>query len=382
VQERRESWDAIVVGASFGGLAAALALAGAGRVLMIDRSPIGTGQTSACATPLPVLERLDALEAVEQVHAHCAIHLPGAPAQGHPFPMRYPWATFDYAVFCRILFGRTGATFRQATVRGLTAGTRVVTTCGELEAPVIVDASGWRAVLAVPSRPPRRQSLGIELRLPGTGEGLHFWVQPEAIRHGYAWDFPAGGHRRVGIITYRESRRLRSRLDRFLGWPVPAAMLHGGALPARLRAPTAGSVFAVGDAAGQCLPLTGEGIRPALAYGWAAGSLARRVLAGDLPLAGALRDYRRVVLASGAGYTALAALQAGLGYVPRRAVAPLLWLFDNSPARWLGEQAYWATAPLELLAGAGRGLTMPFQPAPLDPIESEEDSRPPGRRKR
>jgi 2-polyprenyl-6-methoxyphenol hydroxylase-like FAD-dependent oxidoreductase len=154
------------------------------------------------------------------------------------------------------------------------------------------------------------------------------------------------------LIAYRESRGLRSRLDRFLGRPVPAAILHGGALPARLRAPTAGSVFAVGDAAGPCLPLTGEGIRPALAFGWAAGCLARRVLAGDLPLERALRDYRRVVLASGPGYAALAALQAGLGYVPRRAVGPLLWLFDNSPLRWLGEQGYWTTAPLELLTGA------------------------------
>jgi menaquinone-9 beta-reductase len=352
VLERGESWDAIVVGASFGGLAAALALAGAGRVLLIDRTPIGTGQTSACATPLPVLERLGALEAVEQVHAQCSIHLPGAPARCHPFPMRHQWATFDYEVFCRVLFERTGAAFLQATVKGLAGGTRVVTTAGELEAPVVVDASGWRAALAAPSRRPRHQSLGIELRLPGTGEGLHFWIQPEAVRHGYAWDFPAGGHRRVGIITYRESRGLRSRLDRFLGRPIPAAMLHGGALPARLRAPTADGVFAVGDAAGQCLPLTGEGIRPALAFGWVAGRLARQVVAGDLPLARALRDYRRVVLASRVGYTALAAMQAGLGYVPRRAVAPLLWLFDNSPLRWLGEQGYWATAPLELLAGA------------------------------
>lgn len=52
-------WDAIVVGASFGGLAAAMELEGADRVLLIDRQPVGEGETSACGTQLRVLERLE-----------------------------------------------------------------------------------------------------------------------------------------------------------------------------------------------------------------------------------------------------------------------------------------------------------------------------------
>jgi 2-polyprenyl-6-methoxyphenol hydroxylase-like FAD-dependent oxidoreductase len=64
------SWDVIVVGASFAGLAAALELVGTRRVLVIDRDPVGEGQTSACATPLVLLERLDLLDSVEQVHDH------------------------------------------------------------------------------------------------------------------------------------------------------------------------------------------------------------------------------------------------------------------------------------------------------------------------
>ncbi len=68
-------WDAIVVGASFGGLAAAMELAGAGRVLLIDRQPVGAGGTSACGTLLRVLEGLDALDALQQSHEEIVLHL-------------------------------------------------------------------------------------------------------------------------------------------------------------------------------------------------------------------------------------------------------------------------------------------------------------------
>ena len=51
-------------------------LSGAGRVLLLDRAGLGEGETSACATPLQVLERLRALEAVEQVHHEVVFHFP------------------------------------------------------------------------------------------------------------------------------------------------------------------------------------------------------------------------------------------------------------------------------------------------------------------
>ena len=66
-QAVRTEWDAIIAGGSFGGLAAAMELAGAGRVLIVDRKPVGEGETSACGTLLRVLERLEATEALEQV---------------------------------------------------------------------------------------------------------------------------------------------------------------------------------------------------------------------------------------------------------------------------------------------------------------------------
>src|SRR5690348_11552083 len=70
------NWDAIVVGASFAGLAAARALTGSGRVLLIDRQPIGAGQTSACAAPMPLLEWFGGGATVEQLHDVAVFHLP------------------------------------------------------------------------------------------------------------------------------------------------------------------------------------------------------------------------------------------------------------------------------------------------------------------
>lgn len=344
------TFDVVVVGASFGGLAVALQVAGAARVLLIDRDPPGEGQTSACATPLPVLERLDLLDTVEQVHDHAVFHLPGGRA--HRLPTRYPFATFDYSLLCRRLFERTGADFVQASATSLAGTNTVLTSRGEYSAPILVDASGWRAVLAADERPagPHR-SLAIELRLAGDGEGLHFWLQHPAMRDGYLWDFPAGDHRRVGVITYGPSGKLRHHLEDFLSQSVDAASLHGGGLPAGLPDGVARDrVFLVGDAAAQCLPLTGEGIRPALVFGQLAGRLIRRVLAGELSMQSALDSYRRAVRRVRPAYSALSLCQVALGRAPRRAVPPLAWLFGAGPLSWPAQTAYWAVAPPELVS--------------------------------
>jgi len=348
-------WDAVVVGASFGGLAAAQALAGSGRVLLIDRQPIGAGQTSACAAPLPLLEWFGAGDAVEQVHELAVFHLPDGSIRDLPLP--YPFATFDYERLCRLLFAGTDAAFLQATATGLAAADVVATSRGDHSAPVIVDASGWRAVLAPQARRDLR-SVGIELRLPGAAEGLHFWVHDHAMRNGYAWDFPAAGHRRVGLLTYGVSGRLRQRLEVFLRAGTESATLHGGSLPARLREPVSGRVLLVGDAAGQCLPLSGEGIRPALVFGYLAGRLCRQVLSGGLTLEEAQAAYRELVAQYRRRYAILTALQGILGRVPRLSIRPLYWLFSSGPLAGPALSAYWSVAdqlPGEVKAGALRG---------------------------
>jgi flavin-dependent dehydrogenase len=349
-------FDVIIVGASFGGLAAAMELGGEARVLLVDREPVGAGQTSACATPLPVLERLELEESIEQVHPCSVFHLPDGGA--HRLLTRYPFATFDYSRLCRLLFERTGAEFLQASVRGLAGPGTVATSRGEYSAPLLIDASGWRAVLAPAATPDgrpsaRRPSVGIEVREPGGGTDLHFWLHHPAMRDGYIWDFPAGDHRRVGVITYGSSGKLKQRLEDFMERPLASASLHGGGLPARLPHGVADErILLVGDSAGQCLPLTGEGIRPALVYGQAAGRLARRVLAGELSLPAALAAYQRTLRRVRPAYTALALLQGGLGRIPSRSVPAFAWLFGAGPLSGPAERAYWAAARPERLSAA------------------------------
>lgn len=349
-------WDAIVVGASFGGLAAAMELAGAGRVLLIDRQPVGEGETSACGTLLRVLERLDALDALQQSHEELVLHLAGDKI--YRFRPAYPFATFDYRRLCEILLARTDASFLRTSVTGMTDGA-VLTRAGSFRAPVVIDASGWRAALgsarardlgAGPAR-----SLGVELRLPVRDEGLHFWILPPQIGCGVTWLFPAGGESRVGIACYLGKGGLKDGLEAFLDECLAAGELHGGFFPSKLRDPIAGSVFLVGDAAGQCLPLTGEGIRPALVFGQAAGRLARRVLDGRSALPEALSAYRRMVLSRRPHYALLGALQRALLRVPRRGPSVFARLFGDGILSGPAQRAYWWIAdPDSLRPGHGR----------------------------
>jgi flavin-dependent dehydrogenase len=62
-------------------------------------------------------------------------------------------------------------------------------------------------------------------------------------------------------------------------------------IPHQLRAPVAGGVLFVGDAAGHCLPLSAEGIRAAVYFGTAAGRLIGAALRDELTRAEALRRY-------------------------------------------------------------------------------------------
>lgn len=351
----RTDWDAIVVGASFGGLAAAMELAGAGRVLIIDRKPIGEGQTSACGTPLGVVERLGAQEALEQVHDEIVLHFEGGSTRR--VPTRHPWATFDYRILCRLLFDRTDATFVRASVTGV-EGSEVTTTQGPVRAPLLIDASGWRSSLGAAVQPDAVPAdalgSGIEFRAPVAGQGLHFWVRPRHLPCGVAWQFPAGEASRVGIACYHGRGGLKAPLADFLetqAFPdaLSAPKMHGGGIPSRLRDPVAGPVLLVGDAAGQCLPLTAEGIRPALVFGQIAGRLVRHALDGKLTLEQVQESYRRTVRARRHQYRLLEGMQALLLRSPQRALPMLAWLLGGPAFTGPAQQAYWQIADPGLL---------------------------------
>ncbi len=346
-------YDTVIIGASFAGLAAASQLQGAGRVLLVDREPVGTGETSACGTLLAVLERLDALDALEQVHPEVAINAGGRRITFQP---GYPFATFDYRTLCEILASRLdGVETAVATFAGVEADGALVLGNRRVRGRVLIDASGWRALLAreygAPPPDPLRRSIGAELRHSHGGCDLEFWVRPEERQDGMFWAFPAGGHTREGVASYLgRGNRLRSDLARFVDEDdLPPRSVHGGVFPSRLRDPVAGSVFVVGDAAGQCLPLSGEGIRPALVWGQEAGRQAARVLRGEVSLDRALAAYRGQVLARRWQYRTLERLQAGLLRTPRLLLPATVELFAHGPLARTVQRSYWQVASPELL---------------------------------
>jgi len=147
-------------------------------------------------------------------------------------------------------------------------------------------------------RPHLGLSFGLETVVPVPVSGLHIYYDPDRLLpFGIGWLFPTGGSARAGVGSYLGYTRLSETLAEFLGTEFNGSPdgLHGGYFPYRRQSPTSGPVFRVGDAAGQCLPLTGEGIRPALYFGTALGRFVRGVLAGEMTEPGALKSYRQFV---------------------------------------------------------------------------------------
>jgi flavin-dependent dehydrogenase len=72
---------------------------------------------------------------------------------------------------------------------------------------------------------------------------------------------------------------------------VPPVRYQGNWFPHELRPAAEDGVFFVGDAAGHCIPLSGEGIRTAFHFGIACGRELRAVLAGERTREQALARY-------------------------------------------------------------------------------------------
>jgi flavin-dependent dehydrogenase len=287
--------DVLVCGASFAGLAVARELAGSGaRVLVVDRYEIGERQTSACAVPTTWLDALGLRSTLLQTFGELVVHTPWRRSR-----WRLPWtfSTFNYRELCALLWEQAraeGTVFETATVESR-EGFAVRTDRGELRAPLIVDALGWRRVLShgAPIQPPRaRLSRGLEVHPQGSGEEMELWIDPRYIRSGYAWSFPAADEVRVGVGSFWPAHHVREptvRLARELG--LGESGYQGNWIPHELRRAVEDGVFFVGDSAGHCLPLTAEGIRTALYFGCACGRELRAVLAGHSTRAQALSRY-------------------------------------------------------------------------------------------
>jgi digeranylgeranylglycerophospholipid reductase len=287
------SWDVLVCGASFAGLAVARELRGSGaRVLIVDRYEIGERQTSACAAPTEWLEALALGPSIRQTFRDLVIHTPS-----HTFRWRLPWtfSTFDYRELCALLRAQGDAQFETAKVDGRT-GFTVHTDRGDLTAPLIVDALGWRRVLsrAQPGiQPPEaRLSRGLEVHPHGTGADLELWLDPAYVRAGYSWSFPARDELRVGVGSFDPRDHVKEPTVRLAGdLDLPAVGYQGNWIPHQMRRPVEDGIFFAGDSAGHCLPTTAEGIRTALYFGIACGRELRAVVDGRRDRTDALARY-------------------------------------------------------------------------------------------
>jgi flavin-dependent dehydrogenase len=285
--------DVLVCGASFAGLAVARELAGTGaRVLMVDRYEIGERQTSACAAPTEWLLAMGLEASMRQTFAELVIHTPHTTAR-----MRLPWtfSTFDYRELCEQLFSQCDAEFETAKVEGR-SGNVVFTDRGTIEAPLVVDALGWRRILAADGEgiqpPDAPLSRGLEVHPRGASDELEIWIDRGYVPAGYGWSFPAQDEVRVGVGSFdprfhvkEPTVRLADDLDH------DAVRYQGNWIPHKLRPAAEDGIFFVGDSAGHCLPLTAEGIRTAFYFGIACGRQLRSVLAGESSREQALERY-------------------------------------------------------------------------------------------
>ena len=137
------------------------------------------------------------------------------------------------------------------------------------------------------------------------GPGLHFYFLPE-VRDGYAWAFPCGSGVRFGVLSYFGRTKLSSGLTRFMTrFGLRPGAVHGGYLASGFHDPVIDGLFVVGDSAGQCLPLTGEGIRTAVRAGFHVGELLQDALDGRRTDDEVVSEYRRFVAGARRGYRAL-----------------------------------------------------------------------------
>jgi flavin-dependent dehydrogenase len=342
--------DVLVCGASFAGLVLARELSDTGaRVLVIDRYEIGERQTSACGIPTGWLEALELEGSLRQTFGELVVHTPWTTAR-----WRLPWtfSTFDYRELCALLWNQahpTNAEFETATVTGRDAHT-VHTDRGDLTAPLIIDALGWRRVLSnQPAiQPPNaRLSRGLEVHPHGVGDELELWIDPKYIRAGYAWSFPASDELRVGVGSFWPSHHVKEptvRLARDLS--LPADGYQGNWIPHQLRPAVEDDVFFVGDSAGHCLPLTAEGIRTAFYFAIACARELRPVLDGHATREHALARYGAFSEAHERKYRWLLNTQRAVGSLtPTRAITVMARTLASQRVCAWAFNHYWEIAP-------------------------------------
>ena len=213
---------------------------------------------------------------------------------------------------------------------------------GDLSAPLIVDALGWRRVLSAEGYQPPDAPLsrGLEVHPHGSGDDLELWIDRSYVPAGYGWSFPAQGEQRIGVGSFDPGFHVKDTtvllaedLER------DAVRYQGNWIPHKIRPGTEDGIFFVGDSAGHCLPLTAEGIRTAFYFGIALGRELRAVVEGRSTRSAALAQYHAFSAAHEWKFRWMLATQKAVPRVPPRLLGPAIramgadafirWSFDH-----------------------------------------------------
>ena len=338
------SRDLLICGASFAGLMVARQMAGTGaEVLIVDRYEIGERQTSACAIPTTWLEALGLLESEKQRFDSVLAHTAHGSVR-----LEIPWtfSTFDYRTLCDLLWQECDATFETAKVHGraeseVDGQIAVETDRGTVAAPLVVDALGWKRILASGAHyqpPDAPLSRGLEVHPPPGGDEFEVWINRRYVPAGYGWSFPAGDEVRVGIGSFDPRFPVRETTDLLaedIG--VEADGYQGNWIPHKLRPGTGDGVFFVGDSAGHCLPATAEGIRTAFYFGAALGTELRAVHEGHQTREQALAGYHQFNENHRSQFEKMLRFQRFLPKIHPRLVKPIMALVGRGR---IGERVF------------------------------------------
>jgi menaquinone-9 beta-reductase len=331
------SHDVLICGASFAGLAVARELAGSGAdVLVVDRYEIGERQTSACGIPTEWLRTTGLMGAERQRFGSLLIHTPHGSKH---YELPWTFSTFDYRELCELLWSQCDAHFETAKVNGRATpasgdgAIAVETDRGVLSAPLVVDALGWRRVLATGDgyQPPDAPlSRGLEVHPHGSGEDLEIWIDRRYVPAGYGWSFPARDELRIGVGSFDPRFHVRETTELLAeDLEQERTGYQGNWIPHKLRRATEGGVFFAGDSAGHCLPLTAEGIRTALYFGIALGRELRAVHEGRQGRESAAARYAGFHDAHERKFRWMLRVQRLVPRIPPRLLGPLIRLLGT-----------------------------------------------------
>jgi menaquinone-9 beta-reductase len=352
--------DVLICGASFAGLAVARELAGSGAdVLIVDRYEIGERQTSACGIPTLWMEALGLMDAERQRFDSLLMHTPHGDAR---YRLPFTFSTFDYRELCALLWRDCDARFETAKVNGQAQAANgggaiaIETDRGVISAPLVVDALGWRRVLANGDgyQPPDAPlSRGLEVHPEGSGEDLEIWIDRRYVPAGYGWSFPARDELRIGVGSFDPRFHVRDTTE-LLATDLDAERVRyqGNWIPHKLRKGTEGGVFFAGDSAGHCLPLSAEGIRTALYFGIALGRELRGVIDGWQDREAAAARYAEFNDSHEWKFRWMLRVQKLVPKIPPRLLGPLVRLLGSRRFIEWSFNHYLQIAPPEFACGS------------------------------